>query len=74
MSVGANQQNLILHIFLRDATTRDAGKKIVVKDLGLEMTETIRKLGFNDQILTVYSSLMGEKALDTDSFTRRLIR
>ena len=67
-------EKFTLHLFFRDATTRNAGKKIVIKDLGLEMTETIRKLGFNDQILTVYSSLMGEKALDTDSFTRRLIR
>ena len=72
------RQKIILNLFFRSATTREADKKIdkkiMIKDAGLKMTEAIRNLGYNEQMLTVYSSLIGEKALDTNSFTRRLIR
>ena len=67
-----------MNIFCRSATTREPDKKIykkiMIKDTSLKMTEAIRSLGFNDQMLTVYSSLIGETAADTNSFTRRLIR
>ena len=74
----AKKKKKLIYIFFRSATTREADKKIdkkiMIKDTGLKMTEAIRKLGYNEQILTVYSSLVGETASDANSFTRRLIR
>jgi hypothetical protein len=38
------------------------------------MAVNIRKQGYNDNILKVQSSLLGEKAADSNSFTTRLIK
>ena len=39
---------------------------------GFEKKQKIKKLGFNDQILVVNSTLFGETAADTNSFTLKL--
>ena len=41
---------------------------------GFERKQEIKKLGFNDQILVVSSTLLGDTASDTNSFTLRLTR
>ena len=46
----------------------------MIKDRGLDMAMKIRERGFNDNILKVHSSLLGEKASDSNSFTKRLLR
>merc|ERR1712080_21669 len=38
------------------------------------MGQEIKKLGFNDQILIVSSTILGDTASDTNSFTLRLTR
>merc|ERR1719193_3067050 len=45
-----------------------------IQDTGFERKQEIKKLGFNDQILIVSSTLLGETASDTNSFTLRLTR
>ena len=41
---------------------------------GFERKQEIKKLGFNDQILIISSTLLGDTASDTNSFTLRLTR
>ena len=55
---------------------RDAGHHPPVLEVqdedGFERKQEIKKLGFNDQILIVSSTLLGETASDTNSFTLKL--
>ena len=55
---------------------RDAGHQPPVLEVqdedGFERKQEIKKLGFNDQILIVSSTLLGETASDTNSFTLKL--
>ena len=55
---------------------RDAGHQPPVLEVqdedGFERKQEIKKLGFNDQILVVNSTLFGETAADTNSFTLKL--
>ena len=41
---------------------------------GFKLKMDIKDLGFNDQILVINSSLLGDKAKDNNSFTQRLLR
>ena len=41
---------------------------------GFNLKMKIRNLGFNDQILIINSSLLGDTAKDSNSFTQRLLR
>ena len=41
---------------------------------GFNLKMKIRELGFNDQILIINSSLLGDTAKDSNSFTQRLLR
>ena len=43
-------------------------------DKSFNMDLKIRELGYNDNILKVHSSLSGEKASDSNSFIKRLLR
>ena len=77
MSVGGGGVLDSLQSFLRNASTRDvaaAKKKIKIKDKSLQMIMNIRELGYDDQILKVHSSQLGETASDSNSFTGRLLR
>ena len=55
---------------------RDAGHQPPVLEVqdedGFERKQEIKKLGFNDQILIVSSTLLGETTSDTNSFTLKL--
>ena len=55
---------------------RDSGHQPPMLEIqdedGFERNQEIKKLGFNDQILIVSSTLLGETASDTKSFTLRL--
>jgi hypothetical protein len=46
----------------------------VTKDKGLKLTKQIRDQGYNDNILRVNSALSGEKASDSNSFIKRLLK
>ena len=46
----------------------------MIKDKGLDMALKIREYGFDDNIVKVNSSLLGEAAADSNSFTKRLLR
>ena len=49
--------------------------KVVVKNVrGFKLKMDIKELNFNDQILVINSSLVGDKAKDNNSFTQRLLR
>ena len=49
--------------------------KLAVKNVrGFKLKMDIKKLNFNDQILLINSSLVGDKAKDNNSFTQRLLR
>ena len=49
--------------------------KIAVKnERGFKLKMDIKGLNFNDQILVINSSLLGDKAKDNNSFTQRLLR
>ena len=49
--------------------------KIAVKnERGFKLKMDIKNLNFNDQILVINSSLLGDKAKDNNSFTQRLLR
>ena len=59
----------------RNARTRgDSRPPLEILDKGLKMAVNIRKQGYNNNILKVNSSLLGEKAADSNSFITRLIR
>ena len=47
---------------------------MAIQDGGFDLKMKIRDLNFNDQTLIVHSSLLGNAAKDTDSFTQRLAR
>ena len=49
--------------------------KLAVKhERGFKLKMDIKNLDFNDQILIINSSLLGDKAKDNNSFTQRLLR
>ena len=49
--------------------------KVAVKNVrGFKLKMDIKELNFNDQILLINSSLVGDKAKDNNSFTQRLLR
>ena len=49
--------------------------KLAVKNVrGFKLKMDIKELNFNDQILVINSSLVGDKAKDNNSFTQRLLR
>ena len=49
--------------------------KLAVKnERGFKLKMNIKELNFNDQILVINSSLVGDKAKDNNSFTQRLLR
>ena len=49
--------------------------KIAVKnERGFKLKMDIKGLNFNDQILIIKSSLLGDTAKDNNSFTQRLLR
>jgi len=43
-----------------------------IKDVGLDLKMDIKKLGYNNKIMTVSSALLGDTASDSNSFTWRL--
>ena len=49
-------------------------KDIIIEDRAFKLKKKIKDLNFNDQILIVNSSLLGDTAKDTGSFTQNLIR
>ena len=59
----------------RNTRTRGGSRPpLEILDKGVKMALNIRKQGHNDNILKVNSSLLGEKAADSNSFITRLIR
>ena len=46
----------------------------VKNERGFNLKMDIKRLGFNDQILIINSSLLGDTAKDSNSFTQRLLR
>ena len=46
----------------------------VKNERGFKLKMDIKDLGFNDQILIINSSLLGDKAKDNNTFTQRLLR
>ena len=49
--------------------------KVAVKhERGFRLKMDIKKLNFNNQILIINSSLLGDGAKDNNSFTQRLLR
>ena len=45
-----------------------------IHDDGVAMKRDIQATGVSDRMVVVFSSLFGEQASDTNSFTRRLVR
>ena len=64
-------QNVCCRNKARNAGHQSPALKIQDED-GFERKQDIKKLGFNDQILIVSSTLLGETASDTKSFTLKL--
>jgi hypothetical protein len=58
--------------------TRDASVlpklAMEIKDDGFEFKQQIQKAGYDDRMVTVYSSLLGDTASDSDSFVWRLLK
>ena len=46
----------------------------VKNERGFNLKMDIKRLGFNDQILIINSSLLGDRAKDNNSFTQMLLR
>ena len=46
----------------------------VKNERGFNLKMDIKRLGFNDQILIMNSSLLGDRAKDNNSFTQMLLR
>ena len=45
-----------------------------IRDDGVALKHEIQATGVNNRMVVVFSSLLGEEASDTNSFTRRLVR
>lgn len=59
---------------LRNGSLNPPPKLAVKHERGFRLKMDIKKLNFNDQILVINSSLLGDAAKDNNSFTQRLLR